>query len=103
MSGANHRSMRAVVNRKHALAVAKVAPIKFPLRNSRSPPTSIPSAPVSNAMGTKIPAWMLMVSALASDSAMTEQPNAMAAIGTPLALSCKYLGAFGEGRPEAHL
>jgi hypothetical protein len=30
---------------------------------------------------------MLMISALASDSAITEKPNAMTAIGTPLAVS----------------
>src|SRR5215207_5676025 len=56
----------------------------------------MPSAPVPNATGTKRLASSLMISAFASDSAMTEKPNAITAIGTPLAASWKYLGGSGR-------
>src|SRR5215207_2581881 len=95
ISGANQRSISAVVNRKQAYASPNVAPNRLPLRSSASPPTSIPSAPVPNATGTKRFASSWMISALASDSAMTEKPNAITAIGTPLAASWKYLGGSG--------
>src|SRR5262245_24026746 len=85
ISGPNQRRIIGVVNRKHAYATPNVAPNRFPLRNSMIPPTSIPSAPVPNATGTKRLAWRLNSSALAIESTITENPNPNTASGTPLA------------------
>ena len=77
--------------------VQNVAPKRLLLRNSISPATSIPSAPVPNATGTNRLALMLKSSALASPSMRTENPNANTPSGTPLAAASGAGAGSGAG------